>query len=67
MKRDAQTAQRKALLNNLFELWDNDGSGFLDLDDIEAIMTKYKDGADVEALLTGQKIIVEFQQQIISS
>ena len=45
-KQEQQAAKRKALLNSLFEMWDNDGSGFLDTDEVLAVMKKYKDGMD---------------------
>ena len=47
------SARRKALLNSLFEMWDNDGSGFLDLDEVETVMKKYKDGVEMDAIAKG--------------
>ena len=47
------SAKRKALLNSLFEMWDNDGSGYLDFDEIEVIMKKYKEGMEAEAVSKG--------------
>lgn len=34
-------------------MWDNDSSGFLDLDEVEAVMMKYKDGVNAEAVAQG--------------
>ena len=47
------SAKRKALLNSLFEMWDNDGSGYLDFDEIEIVMKKYKEGMEAEAVSKG--------------
>ena len=41
------------MMDQLFEKWDNDGSGYLDMEDIEAIMVKYKDGQENEAITKG--------------
>ncbi len=48
--------QRKGLLNSLFEMWDNDGSGFLDIDDVQTVMLKYKDGLEKEAISAGERL-----------
>ena len=48
------SAKRKALLNSLFEMWDNDGSGFLDFDEVETVMKKYKDGVEIDAVAKGE-------------
>ena len=52
-RQDLKSAKQKALLNSLFEMWDNDGSGVLDIEEIEATMKKYKDGMEVEAITKG--------------
>lgn len=41
------------MMDQLFEKWDNDGSGYLDLEDVENIMMKYKDGQENEAINKG--------------
>lgn len=41
------------MLNALFEKWDNDGSGYLDLDEVVDVMVKYKDGQEKEAITKG--------------
>jgi hypothetical protein len=41
------------LLDQLFDKWDNDGSGYLDQDEVENVMMKYKDGQESEAIETG--------------
>lgn len=44
-------------MDQLFEKWDNDGSGFLDLEDVEGIMVRYKDGQENEAINKGKYFI----------
>ena len=43
---DVKSAKRKAMLNSIFEMWDNEGSGYLDLDEVVGTMKKYKEGVD---------------------
>lgn len=40
-------------MDTLFEKWDNDGAGYLDLDEVETIMQKYKEGQETEAIDRG--------------
>ncbi len=56
-RKEAQSAKRKLLVNSLFEIWDNDGSGYLDLDEVESIMKKYKDGLENKAITTGRGLV----------
>ena len=52
-RQEAQEAKRKALLNSLFEMWDNDGSGNIDFEEVETIMKKYKEGQESDAINQG--------------
>ena len=52
-RQEAQVQKRKALLNSLFEMWDNDGAGYLDLQEVLDVMMKYKDGVEAAAVETG--------------
>lgn len=47
------SSRRKMLMDQLFEKWDNDGSGYLDQDEVENVMMKYKDGQEAEAIEKG--------------
>ncbi|CAG5133584.1 unnamed protein product, partial [Candidula unifasciata] len=53
-KENATNARKKAQLNALFEKWDNDASGFLELEDVTDYMCKFKDGQEVEAIRSAQ-------------
>lgn len=44
----AEELQRKAKLNRLFDIWDNEGSGFLNCDEVSWIIGTYKDLRDRE-------------------
>ncbi|NXF34989.1 EFCB5 protein, partial [Nyctibius bracteatus] len=48
-------AQRKLLLEALFEKWDNNASGFLDLEEVDAVLSTFKDGMEKEALRKAKK------------
>ncbi|KAM6242200.1 EF-hand calcium-binding domain-containing protein 5 isoform 1-T8 [Porphyrio hochstetteri] len=42
--------QRKLLLEALFEKWDNNASGFLDLEEVDAVLSTFWEGMEKEAL-----------------
>ncbi|NXQ78699.1 EFCB5 protein, partial [Nyctibius grandis] len=48
-------AQRKLLLEALFEKWDSNASGFLDLEEVDAVLSTFKDGTEKEALRKAKK------------
>lgn len=56
-RQEAISAKRKLMINNLFEKWDNDGSGYLDQDEVESVMLLYKDGQEAEAIHIGKLIV----------
>ncbi|XP_069135004.1 EF-hand calcium-binding domain-containing protein 5-like isoform X1 [Argopecten irradians] len=49
-RKEALSSQRKHQMDNLFEKWDNDGAGYLDLDEVETVMQKYKEGQETQAI-----------------
>ena len=53
VQREAEFGKRKALLSSLFEMWDNDGSGFIELSEVEEALKKFKDGTEKEAVELG--------------
>lgn len=49
------------MMDSLFEKWDNDGCGYLDMEDVETVMQKYKEGQENEAIVRGKtKTSVKF-------
>ncbi|XP_014808478.1 PREDICTED: EF-hand calcium-binding domain-containing protein 5 [Calidris pugnax] len=48
--RSSHLAQRKLLLEALFKKWDNNASGFLDLEEVDAVLSTFKEGMEKEAL-----------------
>jgi len=58
-RKEAMTSRRKMLLDQLFDRWDNDGSGFLDQEEVETVMLKYKDGQEAEAIEKGGTTAIE--------
>ncbi|XP_035199024.1 EF-hand calcium-binding domain-containing protein 5 [Oxyura jamaicensis] len=46
----SRLAQRKLLLEALFEKWDMNASGFLDLKEVDAVLSTFKEGMEKEAL-----------------
>ncbi|KAK7087977.1 EF-hand calcium-binding domain-containing protein 5-like isoform X3 [Littorina saxatilis] len=59
-RKEAISANRKVQLDSLFEKWDNDGSGYLDLEEVEELMMKYKEGQEKEVITTAR---VELKKQ----
>ncbi|KFV69547.1 EF-hand calcium-binding domain-containing protein 5, partial [Dryobates pubescens] len=61
-------AQRQLLLEALFEKWDNNASGFLDLEEVDAVLNTFKEGMEKEAVRKGQllPIPVIINQSIFS-
>nr|XP_009930358.1 PREDICTED: EF-hand calcium-binding domain-containing protein 5 [Opisthocomus hoazin] len=53
--RNSYLAQRKLLLEALFEKWDNNACGFLDLEEVDAVLSTFKEGMEKEALRTAKK------------
>eukprot|EP00073_Rattus_norvegicus_P028205 XP_006246977.1 PREDICTED: EF-hand calcium-binding domain-containing protein 5 isoform X1 [Rattus norvegicus] len=49
-RRNSFQVRRKILLEALFEKWDNDGSGFLDLNEIDDLLYTYKEGMERESM-----------------
>nr|XP_047929980.1 EF-hand calcium-binding domain-containing protein 5 isoform X3 [Anser cygnoides] len=49
-RRTSRLAQRKLLLEALFEKWDKNASGFLDLKEVDAVLSTFKEGMEKEAL-----------------
>ncbi|XP_040277721.1 EF-hand calcium-binding domain-containing protein 5 [Bufo bufo] len=63
VRRDALLARQKLVLQALFEKWDNDGSGFLELEEIEGVLAKYKEGMESEAVTRGRENLSSSQSQ----
>ncbi|XP_062448801.1 EF-hand calcium-binding domain-containing protein 5 [Rhea pennata] len=53
--RSSLLARRKLLLEALFEKWDNNGSGFLDLEEVDAVLSTFKEGMEKKALRNAKK------------
>ncbi|XP_065550914.1 EF-hand calcium-binding domain-containing protein 5 isoform X3 [Lathamus discolor] len=51
----SRLAQRKLLLEALFEKWDNNASGFLDLEEVDAVLSTFKEGMEKETLRKAKK------------
>ncbi|KAM9272452.1 EF-hand calcium-binding domain-containing protein 5 [Morus bassanus] len=51
----SRLAKRKLLLEALFETWDNNASGFLDLEEVDAVLSTFKEGMEKEALRKAKK------------
>ncbi|XP_070572519.1 EF-hand calcium-binding domain-containing protein 5-like isoform X2 [Ptychodera flava] len=56
-RKEAQSAKRKLLLDQLFERWDNDGSGYLELEEILTVLGKYKENMEHEAIEKAKKVL----------
>ncbi|MEJ1287646.1 EF-hand calcium binding domain 5 [Cricetulus griseus] len=52
-RQNAFRVRRVLLLEALFQKWDNDGSGFLNLDDVDNLLYTYKEGMERESMKKG--------------
>ncbi|XP_053941192.1 EF-hand calcium-binding domain-containing protein 5 [Cuculus canorus] len=50
VQRISHLAQRELLLEALFEKWDSNASGFLDLEEVDAVLSTFKEGMEKEAV-----------------
>ncbi|XP_078536145.1 EF-hand calcium-binding domain-containing protein 5 isoform X1 [Lissotriton helveticus] len=55
VRREAFSARRKLVLEALFQKWDMDGSGFIELSELEAVLSKYKEGMESAVLTRGRE------------
>ena len=53
--------KQRVRVDNLFEKWDNEGSGYLDIEEIETIIHKYKDGLETLAIKRGMSCLYIIQ------
>lgn len=53
------------MMDSLFEKWDNDGCGYLDMEDVETVMQKYKEGQENEAIVRGKSVKILFFIRLI--
>ncbi|XP_055862074.1 EF-hand calcium-binding domain-containing protein 5-like isoform X2 [Biomphalaria glabrata] len=51
------SAKRKFMIDNLFEKWDNDGSGYLEMEEIQEVLFKYKDGQELDVIKRAQNAL----------
>ncbi|XP_063812029.1 EF-hand calcium-binding domain-containing protein 5 isoform X2 [Pseudophryne corroboree] len=63
VRRGTLIAQQKLILQALFEKWDNDGSGFLLLEEVEAVLAKFKEGMEAEVMIKGRETLTSSQSQ----
>ncbi|NXG73789.1 EFCB5 protein, partial [Baryphthengus martii] len=57
-------AQRKLLLEALFVKWDKDASGFLDLEEVDAVLNTFEEGMEKEALRKAKKHLCSRSPQL---
>ncbi|NXA22546.1 EFCB5 protein, partial [Ibidorhyncha struthersii] len=62
--RISRLAQRKLLLEALFEKWDNNASGFLELEEVDAVLSTFGEGMEKEALRKAKKHLCSHYPQL---
>ena len=55
LREQAEAQRRHSCINQLFESWDNDSSGYLELDELQMVIKTWKNFTDEQALLHGKK------------
>ncbi|XP_039261348.2 EF-hand calcium-binding domain-containing protein 5-like isoform X2 [Styela clava] len=61
--KEALAAKHHEMIENIFNKWDNDGQGYLDIETIEDVLSKYKGGMEASALKRGRMTIRQFRKQ----
>nr|XP_060500974.1 EF-hand calcium-binding domain-containing protein 5 [Panthera onca] len=56
IRHNASRVRRELLLEALFQKWDSDGSGFLDLNEVDELLYTYKEGMEKESMKKGKKM-----------
>lgn len=56
VRQNAFQIRQGLLLKALFQKWDSDGSGFLDLEEIDKILHAYKDGMEKGSMKKGKTV-----------
>ena len=57
LREQAEAQRRYRCINHLFDVWDNNKSGYLELDELQMVVKTWKDFTDEQALLHGMCII----------
>ncbi|XP_053561196.1 EF-hand calcium-binding domain-containing protein 5 [Bombina bombina] len=66
VRHDAIAAHQKLVLQALFEKWDNECTGFLNFEEVEAVLSKYKEGMESEVIAKGREKLSSSQSQRLS-
>ncbi|NWH65205.1 EFCB5 protein, partial [Geococcyx californianus] len=64
IQRISRLAQRKLLLEALFEKWDSNASGFLDLEEVDTVLSTFKEGMEKEAMREAKKHLCAHYPQL---
>ena len=60
LREQAEAQRRYRCINHLFDVWDNNKSGYLELDELQMVVKTWKDFTDEQALLHGMLIICTY-------
>ncbi|XP_073524069.1 EF-hand calcium-binding domain-containing protein 5 [Phyllobates terribilis] len=63
VRHEALLARQKVVLQALFEKWDNEGSGFLELEEVEGVLAKYKEGMESQMVTRGRENLSSSKSQ----
>ncbi|CAJ0949204.1 unnamed protein product [Ranitomeya imitator] len=63
VRHEALLARQKLVLQALFEKWDNEGSGFLELEEVEGVLAKYKEGMESQVVTRGRESLNSSKSQ----
>uniref|UniRef100_G3TM82 EF-hand calcium binding domain 5 n=1 Tax=Loxodonta africana TaxID=9785 RepID=G3TM82_LOXAF len=62
VRQNASRVRRGLLLEALFQKWDSDGSGFLDLNEVDELLYTYKEGMEKESMKKGKTQLIFSQK-----
>uniref|UniRef100_H2Y3N1 EF-hand domain-containing protein n=1 Tax=Ciona intestinalis TaxID=7719 RepID=H2Y3N1_CIOIN len=61
-RKEVLSAKHRQMVDNLFNKWDNDGQGHLDIDEVEDVLSKYKGGMESSALKRGRQAVRQLRK-----
>nr|CAB3241204.1 EF-hand calcium-binding domain-containing protein 5-like [Phallusia mammillata] len=61
-RKEALSAKHRQMVDRLFNIWDNDGQGNLDHEEVEDVLSKYKGGMESAALKRGRQAVRQIRK-----
>lgn len=61
---EARSAKRRLKVDQLFDLWDVDGSGYLELTEVETVLLKWRQDASIQFKQGNEALKTSFKDEL---